>query len=277
VRSPNHPTPLFFCHLPKTAGVSVISHLGALFGQERCWLDQSASAGNWIHSTDELQKYRLITGHVPLRILDHLGFHANSFTVLREPIERTISHYFFLRSRRDLPKRANGTLITIDEFVDHPSTRGVAYNFQTFQLAVEVDERGEYVNPLDAYNSERAVASLDRVDVVGTTEELDLTLALLHCKLGWMPPGKLDRLNQAEDATGRLRLKANTLRRIADANLLDIETYEYARRRLQTDVHEILARASTAESKRLVTSRSFNAAKRISGHFGHNHLVTTAH
>lgn len=219
-------------------------------------MDQSAQAQNWLEAKHELHNHRLLTGHVPATIVTHLPFETTSLTILRDPVERTISHYFFLRSRGHLPLTKQNKPIEIEEFVDHPGTRGVAYNFQTFQLAVEIDSVGNYADPLSAYDPRKAIENLQAMTVVGTTENLDLTMSLLHCKLGWDGPDPLATLNPTVPFAARNRLKASTIKAIRNANLCDIEVYEYARQRLRGDVGDILLRATATESKRGVTRSS---------------------
>ena len=47
---------------------------------------------------DELAKYRLIAGHMPFGIHEKLGIMMQYFGFLRDPIERSISDYYFVKT-----------------------------------------------------------------------------------------------------------------------------------------------------------------------------------
>jgi hypothetical protein len=213
-------------------------------------MDQTADGRSWLEAKSELAAYKLLTGHVAASVIEHLEFPVHSFTVLRDPVERTISHYFFNRSRNALPLDDRGKPIRIEDFVDHPGSRGVAYNLQTFFLAVELDREGQFLDPLSAYSPSKAIAALDRMTVVGTTDELDITIALLHRTLGWDRPQPLGTLNSTPPDAARARVKPSTLKHIEQANLMDLEVYEHARRRLRTDVCDVLGRDTQTSTKR---------------------------
>lgn len=87
---------LFFLHIPKTAGQSVHHFLTYFFSKE----DISPTRVNnqlATMSAQELNKYRLFSGHLDWSLLDGIEGRRFTFTVLREPVARIVSFYLYLR------------------------------------------------------------------------------------------------------------------------------------------------------------------------------------
>lgn len=87
---------LIFLHLPKTAGQSCYKLLENCYEASRlCPARENYHlVGKSIH---DLQNYDAFYGHLDWSLLDCVGHDAFSFTVLREPKQRIVSFYFFLR------------------------------------------------------------------------------------------------------------------------------------------------------------------------------------
>src|ERR1044071_10007863 len=91
-------TRVIFLHIPKTAGQSVHESLRRLFAPEEICPARENFQLLPI-SIQELRRYRLFSGHLDWCLLDVVPQPRFTFTVLRRPIERIISFYFFLRGR----------------------------------------------------------------------------------------------------------------------------------------------------------------------------------
>ena len=91
----------FFAHVQKAAGTSVVFRLRRQFGRARIYPPE-ADSGNVaaVISTDHLlARWRtdgdttlVVTGHFPLCTTELLGGGFTTLTVLREPVERTLSY-----------------------------------------------------------------------------------------------------------------------------------------------------------------------------------------
>jgi hypothetical protein len=88
---------VIFLHLPKTAGQSVHLFLERLFGK-------TAVAPARVNeqlirmSITDVRRYRVFSGHLDWALLDCVKEPCFTFTVLRDPIDRILSFYFYLRS-----------------------------------------------------------------------------------------------------------------------------------------------------------------------------------
>src|SRR5437667_12329637 len=103
------PERFFFVHVQKAAGTSLLRRLQHHFGDRSVYPDDSDGAGRVesVLSVGDLQErfrarrgeIRVVTGHFPLCTVGVLGAEFTTLTVLREPVERTLS---YLRHHRQL-------------------------------------------------------------------------------------------------------------------------------------------------------------------------------
>ena len=95
---------LIFLHIPKTAGQSVHAFLERLFGAVQI---SPARVNHHLAAMTvaEIRRHRVHSGHFDWSLLDCLPDPKFSFTVLRDPLERVLSFYFFLRAQAsELPE-----------------------------------------------------------------------------------------------------------------------------------------------------------------------------
>ncbi len=173
---------------------------------------------------ERLKRIRMFTGHFPLVAAERLEFDLTLLTILRDPVDRTVS---YLRACKYLiPGYGERTLEEIYEDPWHFPT--LIHNHQTKLFATTVDDgiRSPYdLVEVDRARLELAKERLEGVDAVGLQERFDEFLAELHTRFGWRFAGgrKSRHRVPGPDASEALR------RRIAADNEADIEFYEHAR------------------------------------------------
>ncbi len=91
---------VFFLHIPKTAGQSVHAALVNAFGKEAVC---PARVNDQLRrmSIIELNRYQVFSGHFDWSLLDCIKGPKYVFTILREPMDRILSFYFFLRDQAE--------------------------------------------------------------------------------------------------------------------------------------------------------------------------------
>lgn len=95
---------VIFLHIPKTAGQSVHAALVNAFGKDNVC---PARVNDQLRrfSITELNRYQVFSGHFDWALLDCIKGPKYVFTILREPIDRILSFYFYLRDEAEkLPK-----------------------------------------------------------------------------------------------------------------------------------------------------------------------------
>ncbi len=90
------PAKVIFLHIPKTAGQSVHAALVDAYGFEAV-CPARVNEQLFGMTIEELNRYRVFSGHLDWSLLDCVRGPRFTFTVLREPRDRLLSFYFFLR------------------------------------------------------------------------------------------------------------------------------------------------------------------------------------
>ena len=226
-------TRFFFVHVMKTGGSSFRRHIernftepGAVYPCRE--LDGNpAEAAMFIDrllmlSPERRSAVRAYTGHFPFVVADLLDPRLVTLTLLRDPVERTIS---YLKDCSRGPTHHDRPLEAIydDEFVFHL----LVHNHQTKIFAMTPDDRLEsYLDfiEIDDARAGIAKANLERVGVLGVQERYDTFLGEVGRRFGWdireRPHWRVSR--ETCDVSHAFR------QRIAADNRADIALYEYA-------------------------------------------------
>lgn len=242
----------YFFHIPKTAGTSIYRFLESVFPpNEICpgWLwDQIIRIPQ-----PELRNYRLFRGHFYGYLEPYLGKPLKKLTVLRDPIERSISHYAHVRREPSHPFHAQARSRSLREFCLADDTRHLIENFQAQCLAtlylnpVNV-ARNMGENDLAAFQLETAIermlyltrdpqlllhasmASLQLFEAVGITEDFASSVASF-CTLFNSPMQNAPRENVTPERPAASDLDDVTLETIRDLVAVDATLHAYVSRR----------------------------------------------
>ena len=224
----------FFVHVQKTAGTALFKRLKRHFGDRAVYPD--ASDGDlatvvpqlsvevleqrWRERHDEI---RVVTGHFPLCTTEVLGERFKTLTVLREPVERTLS---YLRHHRMLtPADGDKTLEAIYE--DDFRYQTLIHNHMVKMFSLTPREMTDgALTPVDFTpgHLDRAKQQLATVDFVGLQEHFEEFCEGLHQQLGWNLGGPL-QANRTEP----VEVSDSFRDRITEDNAMDVELYEHAR------------------------------------------------
>jgi hypothetical protein len=223
----------FFVHIPKTAGASLRHVLEASEGAHRIQrIGNVFKGGGGVKRAlaerlpDDLKEIdlggiRIVRGHVPLGVRAFLGDERELivFTVLREPVERTISHFVqILESANGLPED--------DASIESVAAAGqLVDNLQTRMLCDDPQPFGEMTDEM----LEQAKRNIrEPWFTLGLAERFDETLVLLRRRLGLRailqaPEGRVSDSRPRDDAVPAMwRSAAERL------NRYDIELYREA-------------------------------------------------
>lgn len=211
-----------FLHIPKSAGSSLSQVVRANYQPEELQDHESlADAAQPLAELSENQKAKLkaVMGHYYYGI--HEGFPGRDVahvTMLRDPVERVLSSYYFLRTYPGYEPVAE---MTIQQFVDaYPEGR----NLQTLMLSGLVDK-----DDLDRFipNLDRAIQNLNGFRAVGLTERFEPSVAMIGRALGWSNI-EYPRVNVTANKPKTSHISADDIAYVTDANSLDIVLYRRA-------------------------------------------------
>jgi len=223
----------FFVHMLKSAGTSLFMQLPNHFGIDGVYpnetdgdpvevapqLDVQQLIERWAIRGPEV---RIVAGHFPLCTADLLGGEFTTMTILRDPVERTLS---FLRHQR---ANAEDRTLPLEAIYERqPRFDWLIHNHMVKMLSLTVDEMTGGAMTVVDFTDERltrAKANLDRIDLVGLTEEFESFQRQLQSRYS-IDLGSPIHANRTEPEAASEELRA----RIRHDNALDVELYDYAR------------------------------------------------
>lgn len=201
-------------HIPKTAGTSFRSILLEnvsernfakvdIFNSGRIKVNDQYFSGNKLH-----RKVKAIHGHFPYRVLhDRFAIAPNAqlITWLRNPVERVLSNYYFLKSilQARINEQEDENLLerfgkTLEEFVSHPENQNVMSNF--------LEE-----------------APLESFAFIGIQDEFETELVRLKNTMNWVVANK--EHNTTQNKRSKMDHSLETIAFIEKHNQRDIELY----------------------------------------------------
>jgi hypothetical protein len=220
----------FFIHLQKTGGTTLVHRLPRHFRPSEIYPNDSD--GDVVQSTisvDHLKErwlarghhIRVVAGHFPLCTTELLGGGFTTLTVLREPVERTLS---YLRHHRQMTPADRDK--PLEAIYDDPFRfDSLIHNHMVKMLSLTTDEMVDGVlTSVDFTPSRLALAkhNLERVDVIGFQEQFSDFWSALSLRLGWRL-GEVAYSNRTESSS----VPGSFRRRIAKDNSLDVELYDH--------------------------------------------------
>jgi len=224
---------LCFMHIGKTAGTS-LQHLLRETLEATPVYTGSPEDFDTIEA-GKLDHYGLILGHFCYRHTAKFRKERYLVTFLRDPVNRVLSNYYFLRGWKGEIYKGNKEMLeaaqrlSLENFLkcDLPQVRSVTTNHQTLFLAADFRTPGD---PNDVHLRENAIYNLRQFDFVGITEAYEESAALLFADLGLPLPSKLEVLNVTEDRISANQIPPETRRMIEKLNVLDCAIYAEARK-----------------------------------------------
>lgn len=230
-----------FYHLPKTAGTSinrVIQQNYAARQIVQATGDQHAFVAQLKGWPDEKKReVRLLQGHFGFGVHQHLPQRAKLFTLLRDPVERTLSYFNHARTHSnhylyELIHTNNWSLVDLLQ-------SGEALMLNNGQTRLLSGVWGDMAfGEVDDAVGETAVSHLNQFAVVGLTEQFDATLLLLRHNFNWHHLF-YTRANVGQNRPKQAQLDAETLALIKKANQQDLRLYSHATQLLEQQKHKI--------------------------------------
>jgi hypothetical protein len=231
---------VIFNHIPKTAGMTARYIMWRAVGRNRVLTSHNPSGhkAEFDQIAEKLEQpltgQYVVQTHVGSGIENYLpSKHTyRAFTFLRDPVRRTISHFFFAREQ---PERWGiDSDATLSEFLRGDSLW--AFNTQTAFLSGlwakhYLEDKPVTRADLDESALQRAKQSLERHSVVGLTERFDESLLLLRREFDWPVRRTAYRsVNRGGREPSRKTITGTEIAAIRANNELDLELFDFARR-----------------------------------------------
>jgi hypothetical protein len=248
---------LVFVHIPKTAGTTLRHVLSMNEPGSRSRALANVFKGGGGLSKTLVERLRdgtgpriepevnVVRGHFPLGIREYLPKHLPKqrelacFTFLREPIDRTLSHFYPIRDLRageEKRGRYSRAPLPADATLDDALAAGYVHdNLQTRMLCGDPAPFGEVTEEMLEQAKRNLATSLA---FFGLTERFDESLVLAKRKLGlrvilYRSSGRVNSERPRGD------LVPDALRREAErSNRYDIELYRHAKKLFEQEMEQ---------------------------------------
>jgi hypothetical protein len=226
---------LLMNHLPKCAGNAIALQFRVMFGSDQVF-EIRHPVRERLSATD-LSKYAFVYGHLGMSLEQRLGAGRQRFSLMRAPIDRVLSAYFFFLQL----KKANSPIVanvgekTLEEYVtseDHDICR-TTWNEQSRQL-LGLPDRG----PTDPGLAKNFVIErlhlLDRFLVIGVYERFQLSLDVISWLLALPRMRGEVTANRTHADWHSLEISERVLEAVRVRNQVDLALYEYVTTRFET-------------------------------------------
>jgi hypothetical protein len=238
-RENGQPT-IIFLHIGRTAGTTLNYVLDGQYPRRRIYQVDSHRLSESIAEfrdlpADRRRAMRVLRGHVSFGIHEAIPGPSTYITLLRDPIERIISHYQYVRER---PHRLSARVIDEEMTLEDYVRSGISVELNDWQTRVLA---GATESPFGATGREMLDQALANVDehfsVVGLSERFEEAVVMLKRSFGWRR-AYYTKLNATRERPSRSDVPDGALRAIQELNALDIELYERARSRLDETIRD---------------------------------------
>lgn len=232
-----HSNPLVFVHLIKAAGTTLEMILKRQYGDSAAIEfgapQEVVKKLNDYDGWPEEQKSEIAVfmGHIHFKDRDKLPHPSTWITILREPVDRIMSDYYYIRTHpeHEFHDHVLSQNLSLTEFLRSGIYRSLD-NHQTKYLSGLVN------SGYGIYSSKTVALAKENLQkhflVVGLTERFDESVILMKRALGWKTPYYV-REKVTKNRPGRDSLSAEELSVIREYARMDLGLYEFARARFE--------------------------------------------
>ena len=235
---------VIFLHLPKTAGTTLNRlieweyPLTEMYSVDPVLFEWSYARLRNLPKK-RLRKTRIFKGHMLFGLHEVLPHPATYITVLRNPVDRVLSAYYFMRGYKLHPLywKLRRNKWSLEEYVERTTRDNVQ---------CKIIANAAYHEPCTQEIMERALQHLDRYfSVVGLSERFEESLALMKLRFGWQLKS-YSAFNVTRSRPKRQDLPQTSLDMIAERNRFDVALYRHA-----TKLFEEAVKKQEAEVSRI--------------------------
>lgn len=227
------PARILFDHLPKCGGSSLNIYLEAHYPRRKTFsingLDPTASVKRFKRfSQSKRHGYDLINGHLANDLMEYVHPDCLKITMLREPVDRIISHYYFARwsPSHYLHAALRESDMSLKDYAASDLSEELRNWYTTHFTGLTAAEAEK--NPEAAVN--RAIdAVLNQFDIIGFVDAFSSFTDVLRARAGFRYAYQGRKVNLTPGRAGIRDVPETALSTIRQANHLDIMLYRKIR------------------------------------------------
>jgi hypothetical protein len=243
--------PYIYLHIPKTGGTTLRDIIYRQYKKDQILTIKTLKESAQIHKDITSTNYnhlKIIQGHLKYGFHNNVNIRPAYFTILRNPVERVLSTYYYVLSNRNNPQNLStlGKQMSIYEFIES-GINPFVLNGQT-QLISGIT--GSIDNPIIQSEELYTLAKKNIENhflFLGITEMFDESILILKDLLGWHMP-YYSFANRTKKKTNYDAINPKVISFIKEYNQLDIRLYNFAKttllNRMEEDNNNIRGRIS---------------------------------
>lgn len=228
---------VIFLHMPKTAGTTFYDAIKFQYKRNEiftCSGKIEDSISYFYELPDfKKQKIKFFKGHMTFGLHKFLSCPSTYITILRDPIQRFTSLYFYLLQSKSHKQHYLVSEKSLYEFAKQCRAH---HNFQTRFIAGERGFDSSYSNREKLEIAQENIEN--HFSAIGIQERFDESLVLFQMLLGWKSLPLYVRQNKSKRPKDNI-LDQSTINLIREVNELDIKLYEYAVQRFNKQVTQL--------------------------------------
>ncbi len=246
--------PVYFVHVPKTAGTTIRSIIEYLYPQSQI----IRVTENFPFATGVPPEIRFVSGHLQTYFRERFITPPRLVTLLRDPIERILSAYRYWRGLT-LPDRVEGGWIpvalaqrlTAAEFLisNEPTLWGELHNFHCIWIGCAVENEPWNFDQL----LENAKTVIAESFWFGIVEHLDDSLECLAHAFALPPQPHKVRLNSSRPQDADFSIPDSVRAAARERNRYDYELYDFAKQQLGERLRSVRAQPGAWQLQRETT------------------------
>lgn len=248
---------LYFHHIPKTAGMSLREFL-----VERAGADNVAPvlrSGRLREALRDYARFPIITGHLVPVPSDALPSDRVNVTLVRHPVDRILSSFYFERNvYTAAPRDAGGSEGSLADWIASLSD-GAANDLNAHLAALWPLACKDALPANGTARIDAAKRALEGFDVVGMQSSMADSLALVALRMGWLPPASVPYANRTPGRTTVDEMPSSLARRLEKLLAPDLEIYEHAVRLFDAQRNRALRAAAFARASGAIDGVSLGA------------------
>ncbi len=223
-----HARKLLFEHVPKCGGTSMSDYFRRHYAANATFDRYGARP----HEQEEFlalpepdrHAYEFVLGHGVHPLLGYCDPGIVAITILREPVARIVSHYYFVKATPGhyLHKQVMASEMTLGDYAASGMSNELRNDMVCRFLGVTPEEAE--ADPEGAVDAAWDVLQ-DRYDVVGVLERLAPAMEAIRLAAGLSSRWSDVRINRTKGKVPAEKISAEDRRVIEEHNALDIELY----------------------------------------------------
>lgn len=221
---------IIFMHIPKTGGLTLRNIIDQQYTKGEIF-KFSRNGGKEIPTNRmDFTKIRCLYGHNRFGIHEQIAVPTTYITMLRNPINRVISTYYFILARPQNRLHQKVKNLTLEEFVTSED--------KDINIPVS-NHQTRFLSGTQVPNIEKALNNMEEsFKMVGITEMYNESVFLMKQELGW---GNIDyqKKNVSKNRPKHEEIPESVIELIKEKNKLDYILYDTAKANLIKGINQL--------------------------------------